>query len=229
MIDLGRDGDVFVVTMDEGENRFNRSFIDALNRALDEVESSTVPGALVTIGTGKFYSNGLDLDWLSTGQEDFAAFVTDVERLMARILGFPMPTVAALNGHCFAAGAMVALCHDIRLMRDDRGWFCLPEVDIQIPFTDGMNALIVGKLNPSTAHEAMVTGKRYPADEAVRAHIVSAAIPEHDLLASAVETAQSLAGKDRSTIATIKRRLYGGAIDLLNRSSGTAPPTTSPR
>ena len=143
---------------------------------------------------------------------------------MARLVGFPMGTVAAINGHCFAAGAMVALCHDVRIMRNDRGWFCLPEVDIRIPFTEGMNSLIVGKLNPSTAHEAMVTGKRFTGEEAVQAHIASAAVPEEALLETAVAAAQALAGKDHETISTIKRRLYAGTIDLLTSSAGTAPP-----
>ena len=65
MIDLRRDGDVFVLTMQAGENRFNRPFLDALNRALDTVEASAGPAALVTTGgQEKFYSTGLDLDWL---------------------------------------------------------------------------------------------------------------------------------------------------------------------
>jgi enoyl-CoA hydratase/carnithine racemase len=225
VIDLSRHGDVFVLTMDDGENRLNRPLLDDMNRALDEVEAATADAALVTTGTGKFYSNGLDLDWLATGPEDFRGFVADVERLMGRLLGFPMTTVAAVNGHCFAAGAMVALCHDIRIMRKDRGWFCLPEVDIKIPFTEGMNSLIVGKLNPPTAHEAMVTGKRFTGEEAFRTHIASAAVAEDEVLPLSIETARSLAGKDHATIAAIKRRLYAGTIELLGTSVGTAPPT----
>ena len=64
MIDLQRDGDVFVLRMDYGENRFLPNKIDAWNTALDEVEKVGKPSALVTTGTGKFYSNGLDLDWM---------------------------------------------------------------------------------------------------------------------------------------------------------------------
>src|SRR5262245_51020594 len=57
-VDLRRDGDVFVLTMCDGENRFNRPSVDAWNAALDTVEASSGPAALVTTGTDKFFSNG---------------------------------------------------------------------------------------------------------------------------------------------------------------------------
>ena len=53
MLDLRREGAVFVLTMRCGENRFNRPFLDALNAALDEVERSSGPAALVTTGAGQ--------------------------------------------------------------------------------------------------------------------------------------------------------------------------------
>src|ERR1051325_8852588 len=66
---LERDGDVFVLYLgNEGqtdnENRFHPDWIDAVHGLLDEVEASEGPAALVTVATGKFYSNGLDTDWL---------------------------------------------------------------------------------------------------------------------------------------------------------------------
>ena len=63
MIDLRREGEVFVLTLNDGENRFRDDSVAAWNAALDEVERADGPKALVTTGTGKFYSNGLDLDW----------------------------------------------------------------------------------------------------------------------------------------------------------------------
>ena len=39
MIDLERDGDVFVLTMRDGENRWNTTFVRAFAEALDEVET----------------------------------------------------------------------------------------------------------------------------------------------------------------------------------------------
>jgi len=123
IVDLKKEGDVFILTMRSGENRFNRTFVDAMNEALDSVEKSTGPAALVTIGgEEKFYSNGLDLTWLAgDGQSEAPRFIQAVLKLLGRIMAFPMPTAAAINGHAFAAGAMLALAHDFRVMRSDRG------------------------------------------------------------------------------------------------------------
>jgi Delta3-Delta2-enoyl-CoA isomerase len=182
VIDLSRDGAVFVLRMTAGENRFNQAFLGAINAALDEVEGSTGPAALVTTGEGKFYSNGLDLDWLATGAADLAGFIPGVENLLARVMGLPMVTVAALNGHVFAGGALLALTHDFRIMRADRGFFCLPEIDIKIPFTPGMDALITRRLPAQTAHEAIVTGRRYGGIEAAERGIVDTAVAEDRVL-----------------------------------------------
>lgn len=215
MIDLQRTGDVFVLRFDAGENRFGPGFLDAVGDALDTVEKTDGPRALVTTGTGKFYSNGLDLDWLGANPGELRPYVRRVHGLFARLLRLPLPTVAALNGHTFAAGAMLAVAHDFAVMRADRGYFCLPEVDIHIPFTPGMSALLQARLPTTTAHEAMVTGRRYGAEEAVAAGIVRSALPQDEVLPAAIELAGSLAAKAGSTMAEIRTGMYRAAIDVL--------------
>jgi enoyl-CoA hydratase/carnithine racemase len=222
-VNLDRRGDVLVLTMDDGENRMNREWLDGMNAALDAVDAAGDPLALVTTGAGKFFSNGLDLDWLLGGSVDMPGFVAEVEALLARVLAAPYITVAACNGHTFAAGAMLALAHDFRVMRADRGFFCLPEVDIRIPFTAGMNSLIMARMTITAAHDVMVTGRRVGGEEAARLHIVHHAESEGRVLPRAVEIAAAHAGKDRTTLATIKERMYGQTIHLLRNSPGTQP------
>jgi len=224
-ISLDRHGDVFVLTMDDGENRMNRLWLDAVNRALDEVDAAADPAkALVTTGSGKFYSNGLDLEHLmGAGPDVMSAFVADAEKLFARIIAMPYITVAACNGHTFAAGAMLSLCHDFRVMRSDRGFFCLPEVDLGIPFTPGMDALIKHRLPSVVAHELMVTGTRYGGEAAAVKGIVHHAVAEAAVLPQSIEIAARLAAKAGPTMRTIKTRLYAELIELLNSSDGTSP------
>lgn len=224
-IHLERHDEVFVLSMDDGENRMNQPWLDAMNAALDEVDGAAGPKALVTTGAGKFFSNGLDLEPLmASGREAMAAFVADDERLFARMIATPYITVAACNGHTFAAGAMLALCHDFRVMRSDRGFFCLPEVDLGIPFSPGMDALIKRRLPQEIAHEVMVTGRRYGGEAAAAMGIVTEAAAAEDVLPRAVALAAELAGKAGPTLKTIKSRMYADLIELLANSQGTSVP-----
>jgi enoyl-CoA hydratase/carnithine racemase len=140
------------------------------------------------------------------------------------MLEFPAPAIAAIQGHCFAAGAMFSLAMDERYMREDRGYWCLPEADIRIPFTHGMDALIKCRLRPQVAHEAMLTAHRYGAGEAVAAEIIDAALPEEQVLPAAVERAAALAEKDGPTLAAIKQRLYAPALAALRDRDANALP-----
>ncbi|GAA4601962.1 enoyl-CoA hydratase/carnithine racemase [Actinoplanes octamycinicus] len=218
---LDRQDDVFVLDLGDTENRFHPDWLIAVGAALDEVEKADGPKALVTTATGKFFSNGLDLEWLGANGDKFREYATSVHALFARVLALPLPTVAALQGHTFAAGAMLSLAHDFRVMRADRGFWCLPEVAISIPFTPAMSALIQSRLTPQAAHEAMTTGRRYGGEDARTAGIVDHAAPEDAVLPTAVKIAATLAGNAGDTLGTIKARMYAPALTLLR--DGTNP------
>ena len=103
---LDRHDDVFILDIGDTENRFHPDWLAAVNQLLDEVENAEGLRALVTAATGKFFSNGLDLDWLSARPDDAGQHVAAVHELLARVLVLPVITVAALQGHAFAAGAI---------------------------------------------------------------------------------------------------------------------------
>lgn len=210
---------IAVLTLGDDENRFSPDFLDAVNSHLDTVEDSA--GALVTVGDGKFWSNGLDLDWLLAHGDEMESYVRRVHALFARLLVFPMPTLAAITGHAFGAGAMAAVAHDFRFMRADRGYFCFPEVDIDIPFTPGMAALIQAKTTPATAVEAMTTGRRYGGSDALAAGIVDATAGLDEIVDTAVARLTPLLGKKPTTVAAIKSTMFAGPVAALrDRTDG---------
>ncbi|MPZ84847.1 MAG: enoyl-CoA hydratase/isomerase family protein [Actinophytocola sp.] len=215
---LTRDDDVFVLDLGDGENRFHPDWVDEVGAALDQVEQAAAPRALVTTASGRIYSNGLDLEWLAQHGEQLRSYVAGVQGLLARMLELPAPTVAAIPGHAFAAGAMFALAHDFRVMRADRGFFCLPEVDINIPFTPGMAALIQCKLTPHAAVEAMTTGRRFGGVAAAAAGLVDGAVAEDEVRATAIERARPLAGKNPQTLGAIKAQMFLDPLRALRAS-----------
>jgi enoyl-CoA hydratase/carnithine racemase len=219
MIDLKREGPVFVLTMQSGENRFNREFLDAMTEVFDRIDAEPGPAALVTTGgTEKFYSNGLDLEWLlGAGQGEGANFVARFLGFLGRTLGFPVPTVAAINGHAFAGGGMFALAHDFRVMRSDRGFFCLPEIDIKLPLAPGMLALIQAKLDAPNSRDLILHGLRIGGGEAVQRRVVDDSVAADQVIARAMALAEPLATKDRATYGALKRGMYAAAIRLLEK------------
>ncbi len=217
-VQLERDGDVFVLNLGDGENRFNPTQCTALEGALAEIEAAPAPRALVTVATGKFWSNGLDLEWMGAHQDQIQDAVDQYHRLLAAFLGAGLPTVAAVQGHAFAAGAMFATAHDHIVMREDRGFWCVPEANLGIAFTPGMTALLKARLPHRTAHEAMLTARRYGGPDAVAAGIVDQAVPEDQVLARAVEHAASMPRQHPDTLRAIKARMYSAAIDALSAS-----------
>ncbi|WP_406277799.1 enoyl-CoA hydratase-related protein [Embleya sp. NBC_00896] len=215
MPELRHEDSVFVLDLGDGENRFAPDWMKSVHSLLDTVVDHPGPAALVTTGRGKFFSNGLDLDWLGEHGDRLAPYVADVQVLLARLLTLPVPTVAAVNGHAFGAGAMLAMAHDFRIMRADRGYFCFPEVDIHIPFSPGMAALIQGKLTPAAAIASMTTGRRFGGGEARDLALVDDVADESGLIEAATARIRPLAGKDRTTLGTIKSTMYVTAVTAL--------------
>jgi enoyl-CoA hydratase/carnithine racemase len=219
VIELDQDGSVFVLRLRGGENRFSMELLDEVNAALDRVQAIEGPCALVTTGEGKFYSNGMDLDWLATAPDRAGEYLRAIYRLLGRVLSFPAPTVAAVNGHAFGGGALLAIAHDFAVMRADRGYWCMPEADLGLPLTPEYLSLLQTRLPARTLHEALVTGKRYGGRDALDAGIVQEVASEDDVLPAAVAIAASLAGKDRRTLAEHKR-CWADRLVLAGRADG---------
>lgn len=204
---------IAVLTLGDDENRFSPEWLDTVNSHLDDVETSA--RGLITVGSGKFYSNGLDLDWLLAHGDRAEWYVGQVQSLFDRILTFSLPTAAAINGHTFGAGAMFAIAHDFRVMREDRGYFCFPEIDINIPFTQGMAALIQSKLSAQTAMVAMTTGHRYGGADALAAGLVDQVAAQDEVLTAALTRLTAVAGKDRGTLGAIKTTMFASVTAAL--------------
>ncbi len=210
-------GGAGVVRLDHGVNAFETTFVEELHAALDVVEASESARALVTVGAAKHYSNGFDIEFLGSLQgPDLAAFMDRTLGVLGRLLTFPVPTVAALNGHAFGIGAMLALAHDRRVMRVDRGWFCLPEIDLGMQFHPFMLALITHRMAAPVVEEAILTGRRYDGAAAVEAGIAHRTAGLDDLVATAIDVAGPLTGKSPDIAVALKRAIHAPVLSHLD-------------
>lgn len=229
MIELSRDESVFTLTMTAGENRWNTEFVRAIAAALDEVEASDGPAALVTTSSSeKFFSNGLDLAWVQTPADhpaggDYQVFGEEFMALMGRFITLPVPTLCAINGHAFGAGFMVALCHDVRLMRADRGFLCANEMQLGMRIPKPELALFRHKLPMPTFFETVQLAKRWAAPQAFDAGIIQRTAALESLLYEAQQWAAELAplAKNRNNFGAQKEALFGENA-ILNSQHGPA-------
>ena len=205
-----RHADVIVVRWADGENRFGPDSVANWHELLDEIERDD-PSAVVITGDGKYFSCGLDLERLAQAPHQALPTVAGLQQLMARLLLLPRYVAAAINGHAYAGGAMFSCCTDLRVMRSDRGYWCLPEADLGLAMTSAMASVVTAKLPAAAAHEAILTGRRYTATEAHAAGIVHTVTNETDVLNVAIEQATAMATKAPEVLGTHKRLLFGQA------------------
>jgi enoyl-CoA hydratase/carnithine racemase len=213
---LESDGTVALLNLGSGENRLNPDSVAMINALLDDIEGGGYT-AVVTAAEGKIWCNGMDLPWLQSHIELGEQMLVAGELLTARILTFPLPTVAAVQGHAFGAGVILALAHDMRVMRLDRGYLCTPEVKFGGVFTPGNTSLLQSRLTPQAAHRMVVLGLRFSAPEALEANVIDEAVTEDQVLARAVSLAGSLGGDDRTAVTKLKRSLYSAPLALLGQ------------
>ncbi|MEW6076339.1 MAG: enoyl-CoA hydratase/isomerase family protein [Thermodesulfobacteriota bacterium] len=206
------ENEVAIIAMNSGENRFNNDFLDAFLSTMDAVENRTDARTLiVTSSHEKIFSNGIDLDWLSgfinAGRiDEVKKFLYKQNEMFKRLVTSPLITIAALSGHAFAGGAILACAFDFRLMRSDRGFFCFPEVDLGIPFLPGMLELLKSAIPLYKMDEMQYLGSRLTAQECEAHHIITKACPRDELMKEAVAFAKKF-NKDRKTVGEMKRRM----------------------
>lgn len=200
------------------DGKFNPDSLAAFNDALDQVEADESVTVLIVTGREKSFSQGLDLEFLGSAEPEAAiGFVKDCMHMVARLLQFPVPVVSVVNGHAFGLGFMIAIASDYSVMRADRGFMCLPEIDLGMTLEAGMNALVTGKLQGRVLRDALLTGKRFGGDEAAQAGIVDAATTVEQLMARGEELAQPMRGKDRKTLAGLKADIHRPILTVIEQ------------
>jgi len=226
-IDWTVDENIAVITMNRGENRFNLAFCSEMMAALDAIEKKDqVTALVVTASDAKIWSNGMDLDWLvpaiAKKDPDVEKFFTLQDKLMKRMLFYPMITVAAISGHAFASGAIFACCFDFRFMRSDRGFLCFPEIDLNIPFLPYMTALVKKVLPMYLVEEGELTGKRFTAADLEKCHAIRKACTMDDLMKEATGFAKGL-NKGRWIVNEMKQVLRKDIGYLMDHANEHRP------
>jgi enoyl-CoA hydratase/carnithine racemase len=221
IIEWQKDDTIAVIKLNNGENRQNLEFAQCFTRILDEIiEDTAVTAAVVTSADEKFWSLGVDIDWLGKqfGEQNFdniKKFMYGMNQVFTKLLLLPVPVIAAINGHAFGNGAILACACDFRLMKSDRGYFCFPEVDLGIPFLPGMVAFVRKAVPEYKFNEMKLTGKRAGAAELAESHVIlKSCANEEELMAESLGFARTFT-KKRGIFGEHKKRMHKHIVQVM--------------
>jgi enoyl-CoA hydratase len=187
---------------------------DALFRAWTDFRDD--PGAKVAILTGKgqSFSSGADLNALdSLGPRD--QFDPDFAYNGRGYLGFTRmtdifkPTIAAINGYCFAGGLEMAAWCDIRIAAANAEFGCL-ERRWNVPLVDGGTQRLPRIIGWGRAMDLILTGRRINAQTALEWGLVTEVTEPEHLLTRAKELAAQIAAYPQDSLRTDKQAMVRG-------------------
>ena len=218
---LRNEGKVAIISMDNGKNANNLEFAQQLLGLLKQVEEEKTNKALIlTSSDEKNWSQGIDVMWLMSSiqggkKDDVKAFLSTMDEVYTYMMQYPMPIIAAMNGHTFGNGIVIAAACDFRFMRSDKGYICFPEVDMNIPFVPGLIDVILKAIPKYKFNDMILTGRKLGAVEMAEANFIDRTFDTVDSLnAGALEFAKTFS-KSRAIFAEHKRRLHKPVLDAL--------------
>ena len=223
-ITVSRAGDVWVITFQV--NAISPQFLAEIHKALDQIEATEGASAVVFASAKKIFSGGLDLRMAiqqpaEHRQLSMVFNFCQLMKLMGRLVSFSIPTVAAVAGHCYAGGFMFITACDHRVMSDTNTNLCLNEVNMPSALPAGATRVLVAKLSPKIVKDMLLTGREVGPQEALATQVVDVLAPKEEVLAKAMEWAQSLAslGEKREAYGLLKRQMYGTEAALCAKAA----------
>lgn len=210
------------VSMCNGGNTHNLEFATTLNRILDEIVADRSVNAMVLTSTDpKNFCLGIDVDWISKRFQDkdfqeIKDFMYAMNTIFKKLLLFPVPAIAAINGHAFGNGAILSCACDFRFMRADRGFFCFPEVDLGIPFLPGMVAFVTKAVPRPLFNDIYLSGRRVGAPELAEHGVIVKACADVEALNAEAMAFAATFTKKRGIFSKLKERLHTNIVSVLD-------------
>jgi len=194
-------------------NALDLTLVADVETCLKSVEHDPAVRAVVITGKGKCFSAGLDLKTIPyyTPAEQ-RRLVEDLNRTVAWIYGFPLPTVAAINNHAIAGGFILAIICDYRVGTSGSGKLGVTEVKVGIPFPFSTMEVLRSELTPATARQMTLVGRTVGPEQALAQGVIDEIRPAQEVLSRAIEVARDFAGLPKEAYTRIKRQLRGEAI-----------------
>jgi enoyl-CoA hydratase/carnithine racemase len=198
---------LLIVTMARGKaNALNSAMIDELNAALADVAGGeSVRGVVLASDRPKFFSGGFDVtEVFEYDREMMRDFFGRFIDLYEGVMRLPKPVVAAVSGHAFAGGAVLALACDARVMAEGAFGFALNEINLGLALPPGMIRMAANVVGISKARELIMEGGTLTPAEALKLGLAGEVVGPGEVLARAIDRARKMADKPPLTFGAIK-------------------------
>jgi len=223
---LTRKGNTFYLILNHGDNKISVQMVTQIWEKLDNLLENNLDGcSLITFSTHpKIFSNGGDIPSCNS-TEELGAILIAVSKMLAKIVSLPLPTLAVVNGHAFGVGAYIAIWHDYRFMRSDRGYIWWNEMLFGAGVPSSYNKLGMAKLGAKNYFDLFLKSTRLTADAAVKRDVIDRSISLDRIFEEAEEFSLELQGynKDSKSIGMTKWDIYHDTINCLNNESSIDP------
>jgi enoyl-CoA hydratase len=193
-------------------NAMNQQMWQDLNRVLDDIEADEEIKVMVITGITtekgkKAFSTGADLkDSKERTIDEYRSYLKSLQAVSLRVIKFPKPTIAAINGYALGSGYELALACDLRIAAED-ALIGSPEARVSSSVTGGATRLIIELVGLSKAKELLFTSDYITGIEAERIGLVNKAIPADRLMITTFEIAEKIAKNSDLSITLIKNCL----------------------
>ncbi|MDT4941750.1 MAG: hypothetical protein QOJ34_1839 [Pseudonocardiales bacterium] len=186
---------------------------------------NALPGTVRVVvlrGAGRAFSAGLDrslfgstapggiLELPSLPREQAGARIAQWQRAFDWTSRPDLVTVAGVQGHAIGGGFQLALGADLRILAAD-AQFTMAEPSLGLVPDLGGTKRLVDLVGYSVAADICLTGRRVPADEALRIGLASRVVPNERLDEAIEETVRALLAVDRDAAAETKALLQHAA------------------
>ena len=184
--------------------------LEELEATLDALHAQPPRALLIDAAGSSVFSGGFALPVIgSYDREALDPFLKRFLRCLDLILTMGCPSVTSVGGHAVAAGFILSLATDLRVVKRGKIKLGLPEVDLGVPLPSGAQALFAARTSLQHALRFSTTGQLFGAEEAWR--IGYADVLDEDPDARAESLARDLAAKPGRG-ASLNRTFLGTAI-----------------
>jgi Delta3-Delta2-enoyl-CoA isomerase len=205
---LERHGEIAILYIDtERNNAINIDSIREAHELMNEAEQDRAVRAIVVTSTHKsIFCPGVDLPSLMNySRAEMREFYDALTGLVRRKFVYPKAEIYALNGHTIAAGLMMALAGDYRIMANGKFYLGLMEIELGLATPIGVVAMLAHVLGGRGAERVLFRGERYPPEQARAFGLVDEVVESNMLMDRAMEHARLLGQKPVDGYRRLKR------------------------